>query len=446
MLDINLIKENPELVQVALAKRGITNIDLNQIIALDTNKRELLRNNEDIRAKRNQLSTDISKITDKAQREKIILQVQQLKQSLAQSDNALAKVEQELFQYLVSIPNIVAPDTVAGGKEANVAIKTFGKKPEFTFKPLDHVTLCTNLGLVDYDRGIKMSGSGHWVYTGPGAQLEWALLNYFIDFHTANKYTFIMPPHILNYESGYAAGQFPKYTDEVFLLSLGKNEKSNPQREKFLLPTSETALINMHRDEIISCEKLPIKYFAYSPCYRGEAGGYGAGERGMIRGHQFNKIEMFMFSTPDTSFTLLDELVQNAEKLVEGLGLHYQTVKLAAGDTGPVMAKTYDVEVYIPSLGYKEVSSCSNALDYQARRANIKYKVCKNGESTQMQKTQYLHTLNASGLATSRLIPAIVEQFQNPDGSVTIPLALRKYMGGLEIIHKKTSDAFKPRS
>ena len=282
-----------------------------------------------------------------------------------------------------------------------------------------------------------------WVYTGMGARLEWALLNYFVDFHIANGYTFVMPPHLLNYESGYAAGQFPKFEDDVYFTNTGATVGKNVdlRKNKFLIPTSETALINMHRGESILAENLPIKYAAYSPCYRAEGGGYGANERGMIRGHQFNKIEMFIFCSPEQSPKLFDELVANAERLIEGLGLHYQNVALAAGDCSAAMAKTYDTEIFIPSMkGYKEVSSISNAHCYQARRANIKAKTvtqeCGEGACRKVVHSEYLHTLNASGLATSRLIPAIVEQFQNEDGTVNVPEVLQKYLGGVKVITK----------
>jgi seryl-tRNA synthetase len=333
------------------------------------------------------------------------------------------------------------PDVIPGGKESNRVIKTVGKAPKFDFTPLDHVELCTKLGLIDYERAARMSGAKTWVYTGLGARLEWALLNYMIDFHIKNGYTLIMPPHILNYDSGYSAGQFPKFVDDVFCTDTEDNRRIDPASTKFrfLLPTSETALINMHRGEIIPSENLPIKYAAYSPCYRREAGGYRATERGMVRGHQFNKIEMFAFCKPEDSLPIFFEFVSNAEKLVEELGLHFQTVALAAGDVSASMRKTYDIEVYIPSMNeYKEVSSASMAGDYQARRAQIRTRV----ESTECDgmgckikaANQYVHTLNASGLATSRLFPAIIEQFQTKDGHVVIPHALRPYMGGLKII------------
>ena len=288
----------------------------------------------------------------------------------------------------------------------------------------DHVELAESLGLIDYKRAAKISGSGTWIYTGLGAQLEWALINYFISNHLADGYEMILPPHILNYESGYTAGQFPKFKDEVFWL-----EGLEPR--KFILPTAETALVNLYRNEILSYKDLPKKFFAYTPCYRKEAGSYRTEERGMIRGYQFNKVEMVQYTADDGSDAAFEELVKKAQKLIEGLGLAYQIDKLAAADCSHSMARTYDIEVYIPSMGiYKEVSSVSNARDYQARRGMIRYR-------DEEGKIHYCHTLNGSGLATSRVFPALLEENQQPDGSVKIPEALRPFMGGLEVITPK---------
>jgi len=265
-----------------------------------------------------------------------------------------------------------------------------------------------------------MGGNGFWLYSGIGALLEWGLLNYFIETHLADGYEFVLPPHILTYQCGYTAGQFPKFEDDVFHL---EPEEGKEGFTHFLLPTAETALINFHRDETLAEAELPKKYFSYTPCYRKEAGSYRTQERGMIRGHQFNKVEIFQYTTPEKSGTALEELIAKAEKLVQGLGLHYRVSKLAASDCSASMAKTYDIEVWIPSMNeYKEVSSASNARDYQARRGNIRFKRTESG------KNEYLNTLNASGLATSRLMPAILEQFQQADGSVPIPEVLRKWV------------------
>ena len=311
------------------------------------------------------------------------------------------------------------------GKENNKVIRVNGTKPVFNFKMKDHVELAESLGLVDYERGAKIAGRGAWIYTNLGARLEWALLNFFISEHIKGGYQFILPPHILNYESGFVAGQFPKFIDDVFGLE-------NVEPKKFILPTAETALVNFHRNEILSETDLPKKYFAYPPGYRKEAGTYRTEERGMIRGYQFNKVEMFQYTTEEGDMPAFEELVKKACSLMEKLGLTFRLSKLAAEDISASMARTYDIEVYIPSVGiFKEVSSVSTAHDYQARRGMIRYRDKATG------KTKFARTLNGSGLATSRVFPALIEQNQQPDGSVKIPEVLRPFMGGLEFIKPK---------
>ncbi len=337
----------------------------------------------------------------------------------------MANKEKHLNELLSELPNIPAPDVAAGDKENNEVIYTYGKKPNFSFEPKDHVELATSLGLIDYERAVKMSGSGFWCYTGLGALLEWALLSYFIEFHTKNGYQFLIPPFLLSEKSAYISGHLPKFRDDLFW----------NQDNLCLNATSEMMLGNYHREEILDEKELPKKYFAYSPCFRREAGSYRQEERGMVRGHQFNKIEMFIFSRPEESWQMFAEMVNKSQKLMEGLNLHFQISKLAAGDCSAAMAKTYDLEVFIPSMNiYKEVSSVSNALDYQARRGQTRYK------NTQSSKNEFVHTLNGSGLATSRLLPAILEQNQQADGSVLIPKVLRQYLPKrLKIIKKDKS-------
>ena len=286
----------------------------------------------------------------------------------------------------------------------------------------NHVDLCEMHNLVDYKRGAKLAGNGNWIYTGVGARLEWALLNYFIDEHLKDGYEFMLIPHMLNYSCGFGAGQFPKFESDVYWV---KDDSDNDN--KFMLPTSETGLVNLHADEVLTEDELPKKYFGYTPCYRREAGSYRAEERGMIRGHQFNKVEMIQYTIPKDSDKAFYELVDKAKALVEKLGLHYRVSKLAAGDVSASMARTYDIEVWVPTMGYKEVSSVSNARDYQARRSNTKFRNIEAG------KLDFVNTLNGSGLATSRIIPAIVEQFQQADGSIKVPQVLVKYLG-LEVI------------
>ena len=354
----------------------------------------------------------------------IMAKMKEIGALIDEGEAVIKELDQKQTNLILSLPNLPDEDVAAGGKEQNEPVRYFGKKPEFAFPMKNHVELCESLGMIDYQRGAKIAGAGSWLYRGWGSRLEWALLNFFINEHINDGFEFILPPHMLGYQCGYVAGQFPKFRDEVYWI---QNPTSND--EKFMLPTAETALVNLHRDEILPIEELPKKYIAYTPCYRREAGSYRSEERGMIRGHQFNKVEMVQYTEDDKSDIAFKELVEKAERLVQELGLHYRLSKLAAGDCSFSMARTYDIEVWIPSMEiYKEVSSASNARDYQARRGNVRYR----GED---KKMHFAHTLNASGLATSRVIPAIVEQYQNEDGSVTVPEVLRPYMG-IDVIKK----------
>ena len=422
MLDINRIRENPEGVKEALKKK-LWDADFTELLEWDKRKKELIQFVEGNKAEMNRLSASVPQAKKNGEDvSKIFAKVKEIAAKNAESDKELKELEDKIFNFLAELPNIPDDDLLGGGKENNKPIRSFGKKPEFNFPMKDHVELATSLGLVDYDRAAKIAGRGAWIYTNLGAQLEWALLNYFITTHLKDGYIFILPPHLLNEASGFGAGQFPKFREDVFWL-----EGMEPKR--FLLPTAETALVNIYRDEIMKEEDLPKKFFAYTPCYRREAGSYRTEERGMIRGYQFDKVEMVQYTKPEDSDAAFEELVAKAENLVKGLGLHYQVSKLAAGDISHSMARTYDIEVYLPSMGiYKEVSSASNARDYQARRTMCRYRDNATG------KTRYVHTLNASGLATSRIFPAILEQFQQEDGSVVIPEVLRPWMGGLEVL------------
>ncbi len=426
MISLELIRKSPDVVKKALAKRSL-NVDFTELNKWDKQRKEIIQTNENLKAKRNSASSEIAKLKREGKdATQNIIDTKKFGEEIVKLDADLKEVENNIKTYLASLPNMPDEDIIAGGKENNKVIDVFGKKPEFDFKPKDHVELCESLGLVDYKRGAKLSGKGFYIYTGMGARLEWALLNYFASKHIADGYEFMLVPHILSNECGFTAGQFPKFKDEVFYLD------ENIKKGHFLLPTSETALVNLHRDEILKEDELPKKYFSYTPCFRTEAGSYRTEERGMIRAHQFNKVEMFQYTKPEDSDAAFDELVKKAQTLMQELGLHHQLSKLAAEDISATMARTYDIEVWIPSMGiYKEVSSVSNAKDYQARRGNIKFR------STEASKNQFVHTLNGSGLATSRLIPAIVEQYQNADGSVTIPKVLRPFMGGLEKIELK---------
>ena len=425
MLDIKLILENPKLIQERLAKKGCE-VDFKPLIDLYEKRKGLLQNVENAAAERNKLSASVPQVKKEGgDVNAIFAKVKEISAKAKADEEELAKIEEEIKNFLMPLPNLPDDDLLPGGKENNKVIKEFGKPQKFDFEAKDHVTLCESLGLIDYARGAKMSGHGTWVYTGLGAQLEWALLNFFISEHLKDGYTMILPPHMLNEQSGYVAGQFPKFKEDVFWVE-------NSEVRKFILPTAETALVNMHRDEILSEDELPKKYFAYTPCYRREAGAYRTEERGMIRGYQFNKIEMFQYTTEEGDMPAFEELVKKACSLMEKLGLTFRLSKLAAEDISASMARTYDIEVYIPSVGiFKEVSSVSTAHDYQARRGMIRYRDKATG------KTKYARTLNGSGLATSRIFPALVEQMQQPDGSIKIPEVLRPFMGGLEFIKPK---------
>ncbi len=443
MLDIRKIKENPDAVKAGLKAKEVDCDEIvDQILELDIQIRGLKTTSEGRTAQANKISKENGKLFGmkkglekkgestaevEAKIAANIAEVARLNAENEADTTKLKELEPQFRMAMLSLPNLPDADLLPGGKENNAPLRYIGEKHAFDFEPKHHVDLCEGLGLIDYTRGVKLAGSGNWMYTGMGARLEWALLNYFIDTHTADGYDFILPPHMLEYACGETAGQFPKFADEVFKISNHPTEGGT----FYMLPTAEAALASVYRDEILTEKDLPKKFFAYTPCFRREAGSHRADERGMVRGHQFNKVEMFQFTTPEGSDEAFEELVKKAENLVAGLGLHFRTVKLAAGDCSASMARTYDIEILIPSMnGYKEVSSVSNARDYQARRGNIRY---RRGDG----KIDFVHTLNGSGLATSRIFPAIVEQNQRADGSIVIPEVLRPYLGGLEIIEKK---------
>ncbi|MBD8986262.1 MAG: serine--tRNA ligase [Clostridiales bacterium] len=426
MLDIKYIKENPEEVIARLAKKGKdARAEIEEILKLDGERRALIAGNEAMKAEANKTN----KLIPQYKREgkdvaALFAEMKELSAKTKANDEKVKEVEERYTALMLGLPNLPDEDLLPGGKENNQPLRYWGEPRTFDFEPKNHVDLCTDLGLIDYPRGTKLAGSGFWIYRGMGARLEWALLNYFMDTHLADGYEMILPPHMLEYECGLTAGQFPKFADEVY-----KIENPTDGRVHYMLPTAEAALASLYRNEILTEADLPKKLFAYTPCFRREAGSYRADERGMVRGHQFNKVEMFQYTLPEASDIAFDELVAKAENLVKGLGFHFRTVKLAAEDCSASMARTYDIEINIPSMhGYKEVSSVSNARDYQARRGMIRVKRA-NG------KVEYVHTLNGSGLATSRILPALVEQNQNADGSVNVPDVLRRYVG-TDVIRK----------
>lgn len=426
MLDIKYIKENPDEVIARLAKKGKdAKAEIEQILDLDAQRRALIAETETIKAEQNK----INKLIPQYKKEgkdvaPIFAEMKKLSETTKANDEKLKEIGTQLTSVMLGLPNLPDEDLLPGGKENNEPIRYFGEPKKFDFEPKNHVDLCTGLGLIDYDRGTKLSGSGFWIYRGMGARLEWALLNYFIDTHLGDGYELILPPHMLEYECGVTAGQFPKFADEVY-----KIENPTDNRMRYMLPTAEAALASLYRNEILTEADLPKKLVSYTPCFRREAGSYRSDERGMVRGHQFNKVEMFQYTLPEKSDEAFEELVVKAENLVRGLGFHFRTVKLAAEDCSASMARTYDIEINIPSMdGYKEVSSVSNARDYQARRGMMRVRRADG-------KVEFLHTLNGSGLATSRVLPALVEQNQLADGSVVVPEVLRKYVG-VDIIKK----------
>ena len=428
MLDIKYIKENTEDVITRLANKGKdAREDIEKILALDTERRSMIAETEALKAEQNKVSKSIPMLKKQGQDvTPIFAQMKELSEKIKADDEKIKAVETEFTILMLSLPNLPDPDLKPGGKENNEPLRYYGEPHVIDFEPKNHVDICTDLGLIDYKRGVKLSGNGFWIYRGLGARLEWALLNYFVDTHLGDGYELILVPHMMGFVCGLTAGQFPKFADDVYWLETAEDE-----RKRFMLPTAETALVSLHRDEILTEAALPKKYISYTPCFRREAGSYRADERGMVRGHQFNKVEMVQYTRPEDSDDAFAELVGKAEALVQGLGFHFRTVKLAAEDCSASMARTYDIEIHIPSMdGYKEVSSVSNARDYQARRGQMRFKRESTG------KIEFMHTLNGSGLATSRILPAIVEQNQQKDGSVIVPEVLRKYVG-CDVIKKE---------
>lgn len=419
MLDPAVIRTQTSYVRERLAARGI-HPDLDTYLADDAALRETRAHAEQLRAERKSIARAIANL-DHADPATVRLREDgaAVAERLAELTSHLVRLEATCRQFLEALPNLPDPDVPAGGKEANQVLRAVGDRPTPPESALDHVALAERLHLIDFERGVRVAGTGFWMYRGYGARLEWALLNYFLAAHVNAGFEFVLPPHLATVESVYTAGQYPKFADDLYSVRTDGREQ-----KVFLLPTAETALANLHRGEILAAEDLPLKYVAYTPCYRQEAGGYRTTERGTLRGHQFNKVELFCYTAPDDSDLEHEALITRAEALVADLGLHYRVSQLAAGDTSGAMARTVDIEVYLPSLAaYVEVSSVSNARDYQARRGAIRYRPAAG------RPPQFVHTLNASGLATSRLLPAILEQNQRPDGTVTIPEALRQWTG-----------------
>lgn len=423
MIDIKKIIEDRASVEKGLLKRVPQDkLDLDSIIKLYEQKKQLQSDFDTKRGEQNAFNEKMSKVEKNSPEFKELIANLKVKASeVKEVEGKLKEVEDELQSKMEVLPNIPEDDVVAGGKENNQVIKTVGDKPKFDFPIKDHVELGKDLGLFDFETAAKVSGANFSMYRGMGARLEWALINFFISEHIKSGYEMIIPPNLVVEQSAYSAGQLPKFKDDVYWVQDGL----------CLIPTAETVLTNIYRDSVVEEKNLPKKFFAYTPCYRREAGSYRANEKGLIRVHQFNKVEMYQFTAEDKSKEAFEELVAKAEDLVTKLGLHYRVSKLAAGDCSAGAAKTYDIEVYMPSLDmYYEVSSVSNVTDYQARRGNMRYKP-EDGS-----KLKYMHTLNGSGLATSRLMVALVETYQQKDGSILIPEVLRPFIGGIDKIEK----------
>ena len=421
MLDLNEIRDDPDRVTRALEKR-LGSVDLSRLLACDTERRALIAESDELKSRRNSVSSEIPKLKRAGEDAgELLEEMKQVSGRIKEMDRRLDELGTAIRAELDQLPNIPDDDVVAGGKEHNEVVSVQGNKPSFAFETRDHFALATELGLIDFERGARIAGTGNWIYRGAGARLEWALLQYFIQRHTAAGYEFLLIPHVLNERCGYNAGQFPKFNDDVFFVETGG------EAAKFLLPTAETAVSSFHQDEILDEDSLPRKYVAYSPCFRKEAGSYRSHDRGTIRGHQFNKVELFQFTVAERSDEAHQDMLGQAESIVRDLGVHYRVSKLAAGDASAAAAKTFDIEVWVPSMGsYEEVSSVSNARSYQARRAGTRVRRA-NGPN------EHVHMLNASGLATSRLLPALLECNQRSDGGIDVPKVLQPLFGAERI-------------
>jgi seryl-tRNA synthetase len=425
MLDIKFIRNNRELVKKSLKDRG-SEMDIDLLIRIDDDRRELLREVEQLRHKRKELSESIrSMIEAKEDTSSLKEKVRAISESLKEKEEILREKESLLRSMLLEIPNVPDPSVPFGrGEEDNLVIRYWGERPKFNFDPKPHWEIGEKLGIFDFKRGAKIAGARFTLLTGLGARMERALINFMLDLHTKeHNYFEVLPPFIVNRESMTGTGQLPKFADDLFKIE---------GWEYFLIPTAEVPVTNIHRDEILDEDDLPLYYTAYTPCFRSEAGSWGKDTRGLIRQHQFNKVELVKFTTPDTSNQELESLLSDAEDVMKILDLPYRVVSLCTGDLGFSAAKTYDIEAWFPGQGtYREISSCSNFTDFQARRANIRYR--PKGR----QGTEFVHTLNGSGLAVGRTLVAIIENYQQEDGGLQIPEALRPYMDGLERIGGK---------
>jgi len=426
VLDIKLIREQPDFVRQRLATRaGGDEARLDEVLALDDQRRRLLAEVEALKAGRNRVSKEIGALMAQkkaAEAEAMKAETRQIGEKIAQLDKAVAAAEKARDEILLGLPNLPHSSVAMGTTAAdNTQVRTWGTRPGFSFKPKSHVEICEHLGLVDFARGSRLTGSGFLLYTNWGARLERALIQLLLDLHTAQHgYTEVSPPYIVGRDCMIGVGQFPKFIDQAYAVQEGLDAET--RGKLYLLPTAEAPVANIHREEVLSWNLLPINYCAYSPCFRAEAGAAGVGTRGMIRVHQFDKVELIKIVRPEAGYAELENLVGHAERVLQSLGLHYRVLLLCTGDLGFASAKTYDLEVWAPGQGsYLEVSSCSNCEDFQARRMNLRFK-------TQSGENKFPHILNGSGTALARLFVALIETYQQADGSVAIPVPLQPYL------------------
>ncbi|MBQ6523229.1 MAG: serine--tRNA ligase [Atopobiaceae bacterium] len=424
MLDIKFVRENPDAVDKACASRQNAHWDRERFFELDEERRATITEVEGLQAERNAASKQIGLLMREGKREEAEAakaKVAANKGRIAELDTRRGEVEQELFDLVAGIPNIPDPSVPYGKDDSdNPEVRRWGTPREFDFDPKAHWDLGPELGIIDFDRGVKIAGSRFYVLGGMGARMERALINFMIDTHVQAGFKEWWPPVITNAATLFGTGQLPKFEEDLYHVS----------PDLYLIPTAEVMLTNLHRDEVLDGSQLPLWYCAFTPCFREEAGSAGRDTRGIIRVHEFDKVEMVKFAKPDDSMNQLESMVNEAEVILQKLGLPYHVVTLCTGDIGFSARKCYDIEVWLPSYNaYKEISSCSNCWDFQARRANIKYR-----DPQEFKGTQYVHTLNGSGLAVGRTMAAIMENYQNPDGTITVPEALVPYMGGVEVI------------
>lgn len=421
MLDIKFIRENSGLVKEALKSRN-SKLDIDELLRLDEERRKLLAEVEELKARRNKANDEITTLMKQKKNPKdIIAEMKVVSQKVSELDKKVEETDQKIAKFTYTIPNIPDKSVPVGGPECNKIVRSWGKTPTFDFKPRGHIELADMLGIINFGVASKISGSNFVLFMGQGARLERALINFMLDLHTKKHgYTEVFPPFLVNRRSMIGTGQLPKLEEDMYKLK---------DDDLFLIPTAEVPVTNIHANDTLDEERLPICYTAYTACFRREAGSYGKDTKGLIRVHQFDKVEMVKFVKPETSFDELEKLLKDAEEVLQLLNLPYRVILLATGDISFAAAKCYDIELYAPGAdAYLEVSSCSCFTDFQARRANIRYR------QKESKKVSFVHTLNGSGVALARLVVAILENYQNKDGSVTIPKALVPYMDGAEVI------------